>query len=145
MPRANDGTVPFGGGMHPYMMAPGGVHEQVWTALADKLGLTYDELIAALQSGQTIADLAETKSVSLDELKQTALDAKRAALALMMIQMPGTFLVLILRPQEAFIGGNLLHLSVVGEFVIKNLVLIAAGITIGGHVLPFQRTAPDRR
>lgn len=67
----------------------------------------------------------------------------RAALALMMIQMPGTFLVLILRPEAAFIGGNLLQLSVLGEFVIKNLVLIAAGIAIAGHVLPLQRATPD--
>lgn len=87
------GTLPFGPGapggmmgpghgtMSGYMMAAGGMHEQVWTAIAEKLGMSYDELVAAVQNGQTIQQLAEAKGVSLDDLKQVALDAKKAALA----------------------------------------------------------------
>ena len=84
------GTLPFGpGGMMGgwgrgwmgSMMAAGGMHEQVWTAIAEKLGMSYDELVAAVQNGQTIQQLAEAKGVSLDDLKQAALDAKQAALA----------------------------------------------------------------
>jgi len=50
------------------------------------------------------------------------------------LQMAGTFLVLVLRPELAFQSGNPLLLTVTGEFVIKNLVLIAAGLVIGSTV-----------
>lgn len=49
-------------------------------------------------------------------------------------QMAGTFLVLLLRPELAFQSGNPLLLTATGEFVIKNLVLIAAGLVIGSTV-----------
>ena len=77
------GTMPFRGGgpMHGGMMAPGGVHESAWAAIADKLGMTYDELAAAVQGGKTMAQLADEKGVSLDALKQVAIEAKKAALA----------------------------------------------------------------
>ena len=87
------GSLPFGpgvpGGMmgrghgmlSGYMMAAGGMHEQVWSAIAEKLGMSYDELVAAIQNGQTIQQLAEAKGVSLEDLKQAALDAMRTALA----------------------------------------------------------------
>jgi putative oxidoreductase len=42
----------------------------------------------------------------------------------------GTFLVLLIRPDVAFQGGNPLLLSAEGEFVVKNLVLIAAALTL---------------
>lgn len=59
--------------------------------------------------------------------------ALRFTLLLLFVQMAGTFLVLVIRPERAF-GGNPLLLTVEGEFVIKNLVLISAGIVIGGTV-----------
>lgn len=58
----------------------------------------------------------------------------RTALGLLWLQLLGTFAVLVLLPQVAFQGGNPLLLTVEGEFVVKNLVLIAAGIVIGGTV-----------
>ncbi len=58
----------------------------------------------------------------------------RLILLLFWLQMAGTFLVLVLRPELAFQGGNPLLLTMTGEFVIKNLVLIAAGIVIGSTV-----------
>ena len=58
----------------------------------------------------------------------------RVTLALFWAQMAGTFLVLLLRPDVAFQGGNPLLLTVEGEFVVKNVVLAAAGIAIGGSL-----------
>lgn len=58
----------------------------------------------------------------------------RFVLLLFWLQMAGTFLVLVLRPELAFQGGNPLLLTVTGEFVIKNLVLITAGLVIGSTV-----------
>src|SRR3970040_198650 len=60
--------------------------------------------------------------------------ALRLTLFLLFAQMAGTFLVLLVRPEIAFLGSNPLLLSVEGEFVVKNLVLIAAGVVIGGSV-----------
>jgi uncharacterized membrane protein YkgB len=57
--------------------------------------------------------------------------ALRATLLLFWLQMAGTFLVLIVHPNLAFQDGNPLLLTVTGEFVIKNLVLITAGLVIG--------------
>ncbi len=58
----------------------------------------------------------------------------RLVLLLFWLQMAGTFLVLVVRPELAFQSGNPLLLTVTGEFVIKNLVLIAAGLVIGSTV-----------
>ncbi len=58
----------------------------------------------------------------------------RLVLALFALQMLGTFLVFVLQPGVAFQDGNPLLLTVEGEFVIKNLVLLAAGLVIGASV-----------
>jgi len=67
------------------------------------------------------------------------------------LHLSGTFLVLVLRPDVAFVDGNPLLLSVEGEYVVKNLVLLAATaslalLTLGprsvaatGHRLPDAR------
>ena len=60
--------------------------------------------------------------------------ALRVVLFLFWLQMAGTFLVLVVKPDVAFQGGNPLLLTTEGEFVITNLVLIAAGIVVGGTV-----------
>jgi len=60
--------------------------------------------------------------------------ALRLILFLFWLQMAGTFLVLLLRPELAFQSGNPFHLTVTGEFVIKNLILIAAGLVVGSTV-----------
>jgi uncharacterized membrane protein YkgB len=60
--------------------------------------------------------------------------ALRLTLLLFWLQMAGTFLSLIVLPDRAFQDGNPLLLDVTGEFVIKNLVLIAAGLVIGSTV-----------
>ncbi len=60
--------------------------------------------------------------------------AMRAVLGLFFLQMIGTFLVLLLLPDVAFQDANPLLLTVEGEFVIKNLILISAGMVIAGTV-----------
>ena len=67
--------------------------------------------------------------------------AMRLTLLLFWLQLAGTFLVLVLQPGVAFQNGNPLLLTTEGEFVIKNLVLIAAGLVVGSTV---QRKAPSR-
>ena len=72
-------------------------------------------------------------------------------LAAAALQLSGTFLVLVLRPDVAFVGGNPLLLSVEGEFVIKNLVLLAATGSLALHSLGTRPVAaaghrvPDAR
>lgn len=56
----------------------------------------------------------------------------RAALGLMWLMLIGTFAAVALNP-ELFIGDAFWKLTTEGEFVVKNLVLIAAGMVIGGH------------
>jgi putative oxidoreductase len=77
-------------------------------------------------------------------------------LAAAALQLSGTFLVLVLRPDVAFVDGNPLLLTVEGEFVVKNLVLLAATASLAlhwlgtrpgpatAHPLPAARQ-PDRR
>jgi putative oxidoreductase len=49
------------------------------------------------------------------------------------LHLSGTFLVLLLRPDVAFVEGNPLLLSVEGEYVVKNLVLLAAVASLALH------------
>jgi putative oxidoreductase len=71
--------------------------------------------------------------------------ALRVVLALFALQMLGTFLVLFVQPEVAFQDGNPLLLTTEGEFVVKNLVLLSAGLMIGSRLraLP-QWTERDR-
>jgi len=61
--------------------------------------------------------------------------AMRATLALLWLQMAGTLFSLVLYPPLFFQHGNLFLLTTEGEFVVKNLVLIAAGLVVGGHTV----------
>lgn len=53
-------------------------------------------------------------------------------LPVLWIQMAGTFLSLFLLPSRFFMNGNPLLLTTEGEFIMKNLVLIAASMVVGG-------------
>ena len=66
----------------------------------------------------------------------------RATLLLLWLQMAGTFQVLVFFPQAAFQGGNPLLPTLEGhaQRVIKNIVLITAGLVIG--TLRAVRRAP---
>jgi putative oxidoreductase len=61
------------------------------------------------------------------------------------LQLSGTLLVLLLRPDVAFVDGNPLLLSVEGEYVVKNLVLLAATASLALHSLGTPPAAPPRR
>jgi putative oxidoreductase len=53
--------------------------------------------------------------------------------ALMVAHLTGTFLVLVTQPDVAFQNGNPLMLTMTGEFVVKNVVLIIAGLLLIGR------------
>ena len=57
-------------------------------------------------------------------------ESTRIALVLFFMQVSGTFLVLVELPEVAFQHGNPLLLTTMGEFVIKNVVLVTAGLVI---------------
>jgi uncharacterized membrane protein len=57
--------------------------------------------------------------------------ALRLTLALFFLQLLGTFMVMLRHPQETFQRGNPLVLTERGEFIVKNLVLLAAGLAVG--------------
>ena len=57
----------------------------------------------------------------------------RCTLALLWLQMLGTLAAPLFAPAMFFSGGNPFLLTMEGEFVVKNLVLVAAGLVIGGH------------
>ena len=46
----------------------------------------------------------------------------------------GTFLVLVMQPEVAFQNGNPLLLTTIGEFVIKNVVLIASALVLAARL-----------
>jgi uncharacterized membrane protein YkgB len=58
----------------------------------------------------------------------------RATLFLLWLQIAGTFQVFFLLPQVVFQGGNLLLPTLEGQYAIKNVVLITAGLVIGSTV-----------
>lgn len=49
--------------------------------------------------------------------------------------MLGTFSIIVLQPQISSQGNNPFLLSVEGEFVTKNLVLVAVRLSLGGQLL----------
>ncbi len=68
--------------------------------------------------------------------------ALRTILFLFWGQLLGTFLVLVVQPEVAFQHGNVLLLTTEGEFVVKNLVLLSAGLVVGSTV---RRRAERKR
>jgi uncharacterized membrane protein YkgB len=57
----------------------------------------------------------------------------RLAIALLFLQMPGTFLPLVLLPEICFTSIPF-GLTIEGQYIVKNLVLISAAIVVGGTV-----------
>jgi uncharacterized membrane protein YkgB len=68
----------------------------------------------------------------------------RIALPLLVLQMAGTFMVLVLLPDVAFRDGNPLLLTVEGEFVVKNLVLLSSALVIGSRLAPLGEGGSGR-
>lgn len=60
--------------------------------------------------------------------------AMRLTLLVMWAQLIGTLAAFVVVPGDCFQDGNPLLLTATGEFVLKNLVLISAGVVIGSTV-----------
>lgn len=59
----------------------------------------------------------------------------RLAIALLFLQMVGTFLPLVLVTDVAFQEGHIPYgLTVEGQYIVKNIVIIAAALVLGGRV-----------
>lgn len=58
----------------------------------------------------------------------------RIAIGLMFIQMVGTFMPLVFLPSVTWQSGNPLLPTLEGQYIIKNLVIIAAALVLGGEV-----------
>jgi hypothetical protein len=67
--------------MHAWMNASGGMHTFIWDALAEQLGLNSDELTAEVNSGKTIAQIADEKGVDRTDLIAALESAHQDALA----------------------------------------------------------------
>lgn len=68
----------------------------------------------------------------------------RVALLVLWAQLVGTLGLFVLQPRLMFEDGNPFFLTVLGEFVVKNLVLIAAGIALGGTLGTRKRETTSR-
>ena len=59
----------------------------------------------------------------------------RLAIALLALQMVGTFLPLVLLPEITFQAGRIPYgPTLVGQYIIKNLLIISAALVVGGTV-----------
>lgn len=61
----------------------------------------------------------------------------RVGLFLLALQMPGTFLPLILLPEVCF-SSIPFGLTLEGQYIVKNLVLIGAALVVGSKLIPFR-------
>ncbi|WP_282014412.1 hypothetical protein [Marinifilum flexuosum] len=59
----------------------------------------------------------------------------RIAISLLFLQMTGTFMPLFMLPEVTFQGGNILLPTLEGQYVIKNIMIISAALTIGGSLI----------
>lgn len=66
----------------------------------------------------------------------------RFAILLLFLQMPGTFLPLVLLPGVCFTRFPV-GLTLEGQYIVKNLILIAAALVVGGTVR--QQTTETRK
>jgi uncharacterized membrane protein YkgB len=65
----------------------------------------------------------------------------RIGLFLLALQMPGTFLPLILLPEVCF-QSIPFNLTLEGQYIVKNLVLIGAAMAVGGRLTPIFKKLP---
>jgi putative oxidoreductase len=63
---------------------------------------------------------------------------------LMVAHLAGTFLVLVTQPGVAFQHSDPVMLTMTGEFVVKNVVLITAGLVLIGHIKFVESAHADR-
>jgi uncharacterized membrane protein YkgB len=63
----------------------------------------------------------------------------RVAIALLFLQMGGTFMPLFILPEVSFQSGNILVPTLEGQYIIKNLMIISAALVIGGNLIYSKR------
>lgn len=68
----------------------------------------------------------------------------RLVLAMIFLQLVGTFLVFFLMPDVTFQNGNLFLLTTEGEFIFKNSVLLGAAMVIGSQVEEEEEEIPSQ-
>ena len=68
----------------------------------------------------------------------------RVGVLLLFLQMPGTFLPLFLLPEVCF-NRPPFELTMEGQYIVKNLVLIAAAIVVGSRLPPLPSAANSPR
>lgn len=56
----------------------------------------------------------------------------KIAIALLFLQMFGTFMPLVFLPEVTFQNGNILTPSLEGQYIIKNVMIISAALVLGG-------------
>ena len=61
--------------------------------------------------------------------------------AVLVAHLCGTFLVLVMQPELAFQNGNPLLLTTIGEFVVKNVVLISAALVLAARLRESKTSA----
>jgi uncharacterized membrane protein YkgB len=57
----------------------------------------------------------------------------KIAIALLFLQMIGTFMPLVFLPEVTFQNGNILTPSLEGQYIIKNVMIISAALVLGGQ------------
>lgn len=62
----------------------------------------------------------------------------RLILALLWLQLAGTFLALALNPSTFYLNHNPFLLTLKGEFIVKNLILLAGSLVVGGYEIGRQ-------
>ncbi|WP_343487906.1 DoxX family membrane protein [Allomuricauda sp. d1] len=67
----------------------------------------------------------------------------RIAIALLFIQMVGTFMPLVILPEVTFQDSNILMPTIEGQYIIKNLMVISAALVIGGSF--YEKKSPKAR
>lgn len=68
----------------------------------------------------------------------------RIAILLLALQMPGTFLPLVLLPEVCFTIFPV-ALTIEGQYIVKNLVIIGSALVIGSRVQALQQGQPTER
>ena len=58
----------------------------------------------------------------------------RVAIGLLFLQMVGTFMPLVFLPEVTFQNGNPLQLTLEGQYIIKNVMIISAALVLGGDL-----------
>jgi len=70
--------------------------------------------------------------------------ALRVAIALLALQMGGTFMPLVMLPEVAFQAGRIPYAPTMeGQYIVKNLLIISAALVVGGTVRRGTETARD--